>query len=449
MKKLVDIIKPEYRFYTVDGVSLSTAQDLFRYISECTPENFAAHVNSQKNDFANWTLGVLKLPVLASKLQDAGTAEMASDVLLDHFKLVDKYVESIDPKKYFVTIDGYDLKDVLDLYYYIVNCDDASYNHHVTHIVDGKNDFVKWISEVLNLKGLPERLEACNTRNDAIKLLSDFLVKEHPLDYSVELESNKFNADESSKTIAKLSKIISDAKTVSDAKIVSDEKIISDAKISSNKNPNNLSDVNKSAEVANVNTNINNTINTNNTVATNISSTNKANTASSINFGNFMNNTTGSNAAEETIDLSHKPSFDEAEIESEHGENSVIKQERFRQFSDEELEKFVSFARQEKTTETNPKVEYLQAALAELRSMIQDLRRAEKDPMVADLMLRTADAKINYYALTKDIADYNKIIRLMKNVQSEIEECATQTTTNLAQEILKDLRLQGIIMKKA
>ena len=151
---------------------------------------------------------------------------------------------------------------------------------------------------------------------------------------------------------------------------------------------------------------------------------------------------------EEQIDLSHKPDLShEEEIESEHAD-SVISDSRFRQFSDEELEKFVKFAMPDKVIDDASKVQYLMACLQELKTMIQDLRRADKDPLVADLLLRDILPKIEYYNQTRNVDDYNRVIRLMKEVQHEIEECATQTTTNLAEEIFKTLKLQGIIMKK-
>jgi hypothetical protein len=152
---------------------------------------------------------------------------------------------------------------------------------------------------------------------------------------------------------------------------------------------------------------------------------------------------------EETIDLSHKPLPEREDSEPEKNTASAIDTNAFRQFTDEELEKFVTFSRPEKTDVTDLKVEYLHTCIEELKNMVKDLRRAEKDPLIADLMLRTINAKIDYYALSKNVEDYNHIIRLMKDVQKEIEECATQNTVNLAEEILSDLKLQGMAMKKS
>jgi hypothetical protein len=155
-----------------------------------------------------------------------------------------------------------------------------------------------------------------------------------------------------------------------------------------------------------------------------------------------------SGKVEEKIDLERK--FDlTKEEEPEKNSEPTINMSGFRQFTDEELEKFTNFGKEDKTVETDAKVEYLKAALLELKNMIRDLRRAEKDPLVADLMLRTVGAKIDYYALSKNIDDYNHIIRIMKEAQHEIEDCAVQQSYNVAEEILKDLKLQGIALKKA
>jgi hypothetical protein len=403
MKKISDLARPENRFYTVDGVALNTAQDLFKYVSECTAENFASHVNEKKNDFANWTRDVLKLPMLASKLEDAGTIETASDVLLDHFKMVDKYVESIDPKKYFITVDGYGLKDVLDLYYYIANCDDENFKHHESHVVDGKNDFVRWTDEVLNLHDLASKLQICNNRVNAAKVLSDFLINEHPLDLALETSKNSLATG-----------IVNDAGPKNFIKGTTVPEMFDQEKIQAKK------------------------VENDNREATVVSS--KFKPASSTSF---------STAGEESIDLTKRPKIDEREEEPDKNTDSIIPLDKFKQFSDEELEHFVKFSRPEKIPEDTAKIEYLKYALQELKTMIQDLRRAEKDPLVADLLLRTVNSKIEFYALSKDVNDYNRVIRLMKEAQREIEECSTQTTTNLAQELLKDLRLSGIIMKKS
>ncbi|MGV8171695.1 MAG: hypothetical protein ACP5OA_03315, partial [Candidatus Woesearchaeota archaeon] len=126
----------------------------------------------------------------------------------------------------------------------------------------------------------------------------------------------------------------------------------------------------------------------------------------------------------------------------------VLDTNNFRQFTDEELEKFSKFAKQEKIIDTDTKVEYLKGVLEELKNMVKELRRAEKDPLVADLLLRIISAKVDYYALSKSLDDYNHIIRLMKEVQNEIEECVNNQAYNIAEEIMKDLRLQGIALKK-
>ena len=121
----------------------------------------------------------------------------------------------------------------------------------------------------------------------------------------------------------------------------------------------------------------------------------------------------------------------------------------FRQFSDEELEHFVKFSKKENVSESDLKVEYLKSSLEELKNMIKELRRVEKDPYIADLMVRSLGPKIDYYALSKDGIDYNKIIKEMKEVQKELEFCLDQKPVNFAHEVLKSLELEGLALKKS
>ena len=72
----------------------------------------------------------------------------------------------------------------------------------------------------------------------------------------------------------------------------------------------------------------------------------------------------------------------------------------------------------------------------------------EKDPLVPDLLLRVMASKIDYFALTKNPDDYDRIINGLKDIQKEIEYCAQHNYTNFAQELMKDMELQGIMMKK-
>jgi len=154
---------------------------------------------------------------------------------------------------------------------------------------------------------------------------------------------------------------------------------------------------------------------------------------------------------EEQIDLSHKPDLSKPEEpEKEKNDNGIIDPVRFKQYTDEELEKFVKYTHPEKVVDDTTKVEYLTSCLQELKSMLQDLRRAEKDPMVAELLLRGLAPKIEYYNQTRDVGDYNRVIKLMKEVQYEINECASAPVfMNLAEQIFNDLKLEGIMLKKS
>jgi hypothetical protein len=163
------------------------------------------------------------------------------------------------------------------------------------------------------------------------------------------------------------------------------------------------------------------------------------------------NNPKSETDSEEKIQL--KPlalNEDEEEDSSSSQSGPLLDPSKFHSFSDEELEMFSKFSKREKEIEEpSIKIEYLKTVYNELHSMIQDLRRSEKDALIAELMLRSINPKIDYYSITKNIEDYNHIIRIMKDVQKEIEEASTIQQHNLAEDIFKELRLQGIAMKKA
>jgi hypothetical protein len=121
---------------------------------------------------------------------------------------------------------------------------------------------------------------------------------------------------------------------------------------------------------------------------------------------------------------------------------------KFREFSDEELEKFTKFGVKDTETPVDEKIDYLKTELNELRNMIKDLRKNGKDMIIADLMLRVVDPKMAFYEYTKSHDDYEKIIQILNDARREIEYASGQTEVTIADEIIKSLELQRVMLRK-
>ena len=389
MKKLSTLIRRENCFFTIDNHVLKTVQDFLEYLMECDEGSYIYHVNSKKNDFAKWVNDVLLFPELSESLKISKNMSEARDAVMEFFQVFDYRSKSIPEEKVFHTVDDYNLKNIQELYYYINNCDDGSFRYHVN---DKKNDFANWVSDVLLFPALSAKIRAVNDKLGTVAILKEFL-----------LTSKEFGANPEYERYI-------------------NERLVHD-------NVQNTIVYQKSESAKSEPT---------------LSSLNLSSTSSS----SAISSSVPSKIVEETINLDKKFEYVREEEPEKAAELSFDKS-NFRQFTDDELEKFVSFSKKETVVDTDMKVEYLKTVLQELKNMIRDLRRAEKDALIADLMLRTIDAKINYYALSKNVEDYNHIIRLMKDVQAEIEDSSEHHSYNIAEEILKDLRLQGIAMKKA
>jgi len=388
MKKLSELTRRENCFFTRDGKVLKTVQDLLEYLVDCDEDAYRYHVNGEKNDFANWVNAVLLFPELAESLKLSKTINEARDAIMEFFQVFDYRSQWISEEKAFHTIDDYKLKNIQELFYYISNCDDNNFSYHVN---PQKNDFANWISDVLLFPSLAAKMRVAIYKGDMINVLKEFLTTS--TSYGANPEYEKYINQ----------RLMQDTETGVRNVDVNQQK----PEPSREQKP--------------------------------------------LESNPVQVQTSAQPKVEETINFDNKFEY-VREDDPEKSTELPLDKNAFRQFTDEELEKFVKFGREEKNmenTEVDMKVEYLKTALQELKNMVKDLRRAEKDPLVADLMLRTINAKIDYYKLSKNIDDYNHIIRLMKDVQHEIEECAEQHTYNIAEEILKDLKLQGLAMKKA
>jgi len=401
MKKLSTLSRKENCFFTKDGQVLKTVQDLLEYLVNCDEEYYKYHVNDQKNDFASWVNNVLLFPELGESLKLSKTINEARDAIMEFFQIFDYRSQWISEEKAFHTVDDYQVKNIQELYYYINNCDDNNFNYHAN---PKKNDFANWVSDVLLFPSVAAKMRVAINKNDMIKVLKDFLTTS--TSYGANPEYEKYINQ----------RLMQDTETG-----------LHNESGPPNSESNILQTKPPQSDTSKLEFNVSKSV---------------------ISESAVSQATIAQPKIEETINFDKKFEYVREE-DPDKNADKPLDNNTFRQFTDEELEKFVNFSKSEKNTDIDLKVEYLKTALQELKNMVRDLRRAEKDPLVADLMLRTIGAKIDYYALSKNVDDYNHIIRLMKDVQHEIEECSEQHSYNIAEEILKDLKLQGLAMKKA
>ncbi|MBA3064279.1 hypothetical protein FP803_02470 [Candidatus Woesearchaeota archaeon] len=67
LKALSDV-NPEHNFWVCDGGVLKSINDLLSVLKKMNKNVFQAHVNKEKNDFANWINDIIKDEKLAKEL---------------------------------------------------------------------------------------------------------------------------------------------------------------------------------------------------------------------------------------------------------------------------------------------------------------------------------------------------------------------------------------------
>ncbi|MGV8162919.1 MAG: helicase HerA domain-containing protein [Candidatus Nanoarchaeia archaeon] len=82
-KSALDIVAPEDKVFKLeDGEELKSLQDLLNKIDGMPEDVFKAHVNNDKNDFANWTKNVFEKYELADRMWQAKTKNELKEVLI-------------------------------------------------------------------------------------------------------------------------------------------------------------------------------------------------------------------------------------------------------------------------------------------------------------------------------------------------------------------------------
>ncbi len=77
----------------------------------------------------------------------------------------------IPPEKYFVMVSGDKIKNLDELKAFLEFMDDETFNYHVN---SQKNDFAKWVDNVLNRKDLADKLRGAKTREEMLNVLEEF-----------------------------------------------------------------------------------------------------------------------------------------------------------------------------------------------------------------------------------------------------------------------------------
>ena len=86
------------------------------------------------------------------------------------------------------------------------------------------------------------------------------------------------------------------------------------------------------------------------------------------------------------------------------------------------------------------RIAHLNEALKELKARIGDARKAGKDPLIADLVLRNANAKIKMAEVTHEPRDFNEVEQILKRAESELQEALKEEELNVKKDIIQKLR---------
>ena len=79
-------VPPEFAFYLCDGGVLKNLKELKAALKNVDDSVFHYHVNSEKNDFANWIRNIVKDVVLARRLQAVSERKASYEVVVKRLK---------------------------------------------------------------------------------------------------------------------------------------------------------------------------------------------------------------------------------------------------------------------------------------------------------------------------------------------------------------------------
>jgi len=84
----------------------------------------------------------------------------------------------------------------------------------------------------------------------------------------------------------------------------------------------------------------------------------------------------------------------------------------------------------------------LREKLKELKDRISNARKLGKDPLIADLVLGNAAAKIKMAEVTNEQHDFEEVSKILKRAESELEEALNQEEPDVKKEVLEKLRTE-------
>ena len=209
-------VSPDKLLHLNNGMIVISLASLYDEIAAMKDDDFASHVNEQKNDFADWVADKLgdeelgnalastkekakmlefldmkkagkKLPKMAPQPRQAQKEEKEDKktekketpqelpVQQEQSKK-EKAPENafqteiqIKPEQYFRLDDGTELKSIHDLKDYAAHMRDETFYHHVTEY---RNDFANWVRGVFNDSELADKLEGVKSKEDLVAVLS-------------------------------------------------------------------------------------------------------------------------------------------------------------------------------------------------------------------------------------------------------------------------------------
>jgi len=89
-KRLLADVPEEYVFWCHDGRILRSTKELGAALNAMADETYAFHVNTEKNDFANWVRDVIKDERLAKDLQKAPNQAQAAKLVASRMSILSK-----------------------------------------------------------------------------------------------------------------------------------------------------------------------------------------------------------------------------------------------------------------------------------------------------------------------------------------------------------------------
>lgn len=168
-------VKPEEYFHMHNGIVLKNLHDLIDILEVIDDEAFNFHVKHDKNDFSEWIRHVFKDNKLADKIRNAKTKIEMIEILetMPAVSESEKPTNAVlNPKKYFWLDNGTVIRNIYELSDALKAINDELFSKHVD---ENKNDFAKWINDVLKNEHLAHKLDNAKTRKEMIEILEIFL----------------------------------------------------------------------------------------------------------------------------------------------------------------------------------------------------------------------------------------------------------------------------------